>query len=385
MGRKLPTSMSKSSAEVPNPRRAFNPTRLDLVRKRMGLTKIELALQLGIEPRSLSAYESGEFLPSAETVNRICYVSKYPSDFFFGDDLEEPHTDSASFRAMARMRAHHRDMALAQGTLAFMFTKWIEQHFELPDVDLPTLSNEGSPEAAANTLRRHWGIGELSIRNMIHQLESKGVRIFSLAIDAREVDAFSLWKESTPFIFLNTNKSSEHSRFDAAHELGHLVLHGHGLPRGQKAEQQANEFASAFLMPRASVIAYAPRFPTLKDLIKLKRTWTVSLAALNSRLYQVKMLSEWQYRTLCIQIARHGHRINEPNEAPRETSQVLPKIFDTLYKEGITRAQVARELCVPPFELEELMFGLTLASIRGGGRKSSTSIRPRLTLVGEDD
>jgi IrrE N-terminal-like domain len=61
-----------------------------------------------------------------------------------------------------------------------------------------------------------------------------------------------------PFVFLNTLKSGEHSRFDAA-ELGHLVLHRHAAPNGQEAEQDANAFASALLMPSASVRAHAPR------------------------------------------------------------------------------------------------------------------------------
>jgi hypothetical protein len=45
-------------------------------------------------------------------------------------------------------------------------------------------------------------------------------------------------------------------RFDAAHELGHLVMHGHERPLpGPEAEREANQFASAFLMPRADVVA----------------------------------------------------------------------------------------------------------------------------------
>lgn len=148
----------------------------------------------------------------------------------------------------------------------------------------------------------------LPVRNMIHLLEAKGVRIFSLVIDAREVDAFSMWKQTTPFIFLNNNKSSEPSRYDAAHELGHLVLHRHGGPRGRGAEQEADAFASAFLMPKGSVIAYASTCPTLATLMELKRIWTASVAALNCRLHAVGMLSDWQYRTLCIQIAQHGYR-----------------------------------------------------------------------------
>src|SRR5438094_162699 len=92
------------------------------------------------------------------------------------------------------------------------------------------------------------------------EFEPSDDNLRALAIDAKEVDAFSMWHGETPFVFLNTKKSCERSRFDAAHELGHLVLHRHGVPQGQQAEAEANAFASAFLMPRASVLAMAPRF-----------------------------------------------------------------------------------------------------------------------------
>ena len=90
-------------------------------------------------------------------------------------------------------------------------------------------------------------------------------------MDALEVDAFSMWRQETPFVFLNTQKSAERTRFDAAHELGHLVLHRHGSPQGQDAEREANAFASAFLMPRASVLANAPRMATLDHLIPAEK------------------------------------------------------------------------------------------------------------------
>jgi hypothetical protein len=61
--------------------------------------------------------------------------------------------------------------------------------------------------------------------------------VFSLSVDAAEVEAFSMWKEGAPFIFLNTGKSAEHGRFDAAHELGHLVLHRHEAPSGREADR----------------------------------------------------------------------------------------------------------------------------------------------------
>jgi Zn-dependent peptidase ImmA (M78 family) len=188
---------------------------------------------------------------------------------------------------------------------------------------------------------------------MVHLLEAKGVRVLSLAIDAREVDAFSMWKGARPFVFLNTYKSTEHGRFDAAHELGHLVLHKHGPPQGREAEKQANHIASSFLLPRGSVLANAPRFPTYSTLVRLKKVWTTSVSALSYRLHELGVISDWQYRGLCIEIAKRG-RETEPEEAPRETL-ILPRVLAALYEEGFTRAQIAHALCMPLSELEQLL------------------------------
>jgi Zn-dependent peptidase ImmA (M78 family)/transcriptional regulator with XRE-family HTH domain len=347
----------------------FNPTRLTLARKRRGHTKSSLAVKLGVDLRAVYAYESGEYPPAEDTLHKIQLVLDFPETFFSGDDLEEPSPDTASFRAMTKMLSGQRDMALETGAIAFHINNWLESKFELPPTDLPDLSDEPTPEVAADSLRRYWSIGEMPIRNMIHLLEAKGVRVYSLAIDAREVDAFSAWKGSTPFVFLNTNKSSEHSRYDAAHELGHLILHRQGSPQGREAERQANLFASAFLMPRASVLAHARPFPTLSRLIELKKIWITSVAALNYRLHEVGLTSDWVYRGLCIEIAKRGYRTKEPNSAPREVSQALQLMLAALRQDGIGRHKMAEALSISPTELDQLLFGLVMTAIEGGRRK----------------
>ena len=89
------------------------------------------------------------------------------------------------------------------------------------------------PETAAEVVRAEWNLGEQPIPNLVPLLEVHRVRVFSLTQECREVDAFSLWLRQ-PFVFLNTQKSAEHSRFDAALELSHLVMHGHHeIPPGQ--------------------------------------------------------------------------------------------------------------------------------------------------------
>lgn len=345
----------------------FNYTRFALARKRRGIKKKALAQLIGVSEKSVIAYEKGAQEPERETLNRIAVALKFPAKFFLADDIDELTPNIASFRALTKMTAGQRDIALSSGSIALLLNEWIEQRFDLPNVDLPDLGRESTdnqqrPEAAANELRSHWGIGELSIKNMIYLLESKGIRVFSLAIDAKEVDAYSMWYGGKPFVFLNTLKSAEHCRFDAAHELGHLVLHRHGEPQGQEIEREANAFASAFLMPRRSVLANAPKFPTLPNLIAYKKYWTVSVAALNYRLHAMGLTSDWVYRTLCIQISDAGYRIKEPEGAPHETSQVLSKVFAALREEGIGKNDVAQALLLDPSEIEQLTFGLMLAT-----------------------
>lgn len=375
--------MPLRSKDVDETQEYFTPSRLTVARKRRGLTKLELAKQIDVDWRSVSGYEAGEYFPSNETLVKIAETLKFPIAFFSGDDLEEPEPDITSFRALKKMTAGQRDMALGEGALALLLNKFIEKQFELPQADLPDLSREPNPEAAAESLRRYWGIGQMSIRNTIHLLEAKGIRIFSLAIDAREVDAFSMWKAKTPFIFLNSQKSAEHSRFDAAHELGHLVLHRHSSPNGRDAEREADAFASAFLMPRGSVLANAPRFPTLPVLVRLKKIWITSVAALNYRLHELELVSDWQYRGLCVQIAKNGYRTSEPESAPRETSQVLAKVLAALHQDGINRTHLARLLTLYQFELDQLLFGLVMTGIEGGRHNTPAhnSEPPALTRV----
>jgi len=360
----------------------FNPKRLTLARERRGLTKTKLAKAIGVDVRSVTAYETDAFRPDKERLAQLAQTLRFPIPFFFGDDLDQIAPDIVSFRSMSKMTAGQRDSALGAGAIALLLNEWIAERFDLPVAALPDLSQESSPEAAADTLRRMWGLGELPVKNVIHLLEAKGIRVFSLSIDTAQLDAFSMWHADTPFVFLNTMKSCEHSRFDAAHELGHLVLHRHAGSKGQEAEREANAFASAFLMPRASVLANAPHMATVDQLIKFKAFWTVSVAALAYRLHDVGLVSDWHYRNLCIEIAQRGYRKQEPREAPRETSQVLAKVFAALREDGTTKADIAAALSVHVEEIDQLVFGLALTSMSSPHPSApSEARRPDLRVI----
>ena len=340
-----------------------------------------LAGLVGCTQKAISDYEKGAYPPSEDAVARLSGATRFPSAFFLGPDLPEPTPDTASFRSMARMTASQRDAALGAGALAFMLNDWVESRFALPDPDIPELRDE-DPEVAATVVRQHWGLGERPIKNIVHLLESKGIRVYSLAENSVEVDAFCLWHSNKPFVFLNTLKSAEHSRFDAAHELGHLVLHRHSGPHVPDAEKQANAFASAFLMPRASVLAHAPRMATTKHLVQLKKQWIVSVTALAYRLHGLKLLTDWHYRTLCIEMGQLGYRKKEPEGAQRERSQILATIFSELRSEGVSKFCVAEQLNIDVDELDKMVFGLMIIGLGNGNASTSAApSKPTLKVV----
>jgi Zn-dependent peptidase ImmA (M78 family)/transcriptional regulator with XRE-family HTH domain len=365
---------------------AFHPSRLILARKRRGLTKAALARDSKLSDRILVKYESGVAEPSDETINLLASVLRFPPEFFFIGDVDEIVSDNASFRSLKKMTASQRYMAEAAGTLAVEFERWLDKRFNLPEPTLPSMRGI-EPETAAEMLRVEWGVGQRPIDNMVHLAEAYGARVFSLPVDSATVDAFSVWQDKTPYIFLNPMKSGERGRMDVAHEVAHLVLHRHASPPNRIAEFEAERFASAFLMPKGDVLAHIPRAWSVKIIHKLKRRWKVSAMALVVRLWHLRVLTEWQYRSFCIELSETGFRKAEADGILREQSQLLTKVLESLREEGIARSSIARQLAITPSELNSLIAGLTISSVPHIGisndqqRPDAPVVRPALSLV----
>ncbi len=162
----------------------FNSSRLELARRRRGLTKSSLANEAGISLRSLNAYELGDRQPTSETVVRLAASLDFEPAFFFGDDLDMPPVEGTSFRALTTLTARQRDQALGSAALGVLFFDWLSKRFVLPELEIPPFDPK-APELAANALRAEWGLGEQPVRNMIHLLEAHGIRVLSLVEECR--------------------------------------------------------------------------------------------------------------------------------------------------------------------------------------------------------
>lgn len=344
---------------------AFSSSRLVIARQRRRFTRQGLAQTVGVPVKMLSVWELGEGEPSPPQLGLAAEALNFPTTFFLAGELDAVTSSRVSFRSLATMSMRLRDSVLASASIALALSKKIEDEFELPEPNLPDLLGE-SPEEAAELLRSHWGIGELSVRNVVHLLEQHGVRVFSLAADCREVDAFALWDDGLPFVFLNTLKSGERGRWDAAHELGHLVLHRGMEAQGARAEREADRFAAAFLMPESSVRSIRGT-PSLDDLVRDKKLWGVSAIALARRQHAIGLMPDWFYKRIVVAMSQLGWRTCEPEGMPRETSQVFDKVFAAWREDGLSPTAIAEQLYLQPDELSGLVFGRMLHGVEGAG------------------
>lgn len=342
----------------------YNPDRVELVRRRLGLTKIGFAEQMGIDRKSLQRFECGKYALPENAMAQLLKISGYPKAFFEKSAPEYPNADAVSFRSLRSLTASSRELARAAGALAFDLDDWIRSEYDLPIHDI-TSERDLTPAEAAMRLRVRWGIGNRPVGNMLNLVEAHGIRVFSLVEETRHLDAYSLWRNDVPYIFLNTLKTAERSRFDAAHELGHLVMHRHTGSTHPKAENEADSFASAFLMPPDDIRAEIPRVRTLRDIIEKKRRWGVSAAALTYTLHKAGRITDWHYRGYCIELGKYGYNA-EPNPMSRETSQVWAKVLTDLWRRGISLSRLGGRLSIPERELSALLFGIVADPNYGG-------------------
>ena len=79
--------------------------------------------------------------------------------------------------------------------------------------------------------------------------------------------------------------------------------------------------------------------------MELKRIWQVSMGALLRRALDLGALTEWQHRTVTIEMSALGYRMAEPVEIPREQPRAVPALVRTLLE------NLPRELPSRPTEL----------------------------------
>jgi hypothetical protein len=97
--------------------------------------------------------------------------------------------------------------------------------------------------------------------------------------------------------------------------------------------------------------------------------------AMALRLHSLGLMTEWQYKSACIELGRRGYRTGEPRGIERETSAVWRKVLAQLWNERTTKRDIAAKVSLPPDELESLIWGLAGPMLRPERSSGTPTLR----------
>lgn len=302
----------------------FNSEHLAEARAYNKMTGEELAGLIGVKKQAISQFENKKTEPDYGTVCRMSEVLNFPVSFFY-EKTVPGLMGNTYFRApfssnkkdLNSQKIKTRFVAQIYGTLA--------RYVDFCPYNVPEFRDTQNIASVAQRLRDYLGLGQEPIQDMISLMERNGIIMSEFATDTKKIDAFYQYGEigdnAYHCVVLGTEKPSFVRRqFSAAHELGHIVLHEKfndldevSREDFRKREDEANEFAAEFLLPKAAFLNDLKMYPNkLTHYIELKRKWRVSISAMVVRAYNLKAISQNQYQYLMRQISKNGWRTEEP-------------------------------------------------------------------------
>lgn len=331
---------------------AFQGSNVRVARLFRAMSQEELARLVVASPSAIGQMEHGR-RPSRLLGDAVALALGFEPDFFYVP-LEDEFTDkNCNFRRQASATEKLRKRVLARGTLFASVVRWLQQHLALPRLNVPriTVASAEDIERAAEQCRVLWGLGtDLPIKHMGRVLEHAGVMVTRLDAESEKLDAFSRRGEDggVTVAVLNTLRSSpSRTRFDLAHELGHLVMHAdHRLPRKTR-EAEAHRFASAFLLPRP---AFSREFWSGGGvdwglMLELKLRWKVSLQAMLYRAYDLALIDALEFRRAYKALSFRRWVQSEPEEPAPERPELFRHAMATVReKKGMEHSEIAKEL-----------------------------------------
>ena len=95
-----------------------------------------------------------------------------------------------------------------------------------------------------------------------------------------------------------------------------------------------------------------------RDGIGLENAVACIRDGLGYRLSVLRPLSDWQYKSICIELGKRGYRTGEPAGIDCETSVVWRKVLSHLWSERTTKNDIAKQLNLPLDEFEGLIWNL---------------------------
>ncbi|MDX2042021.1 MAG: XRE family transcriptional regulator [Acidobacteriota bacterium] len=323
---------------------AVNPAMIVLARESRGITQLDLAEHLSITQGHLSKLETGYLNVSPDMLTALAKELNFPESFFY-INYEVYPAKTPYYRKHKTLPKKELDQIVAWMNIHRFHVIQLLQSAEveyspLPQCDLDDY--EGSPAKVAAAVREYLKLPSGPIKSMTDVIEDAGILVIPFKAGSRKFAGASMEATRPNYVILiNEDMPGDRMRWTLAHELGHLVMHR--LP-SETMEEEADEFASEFLMPTREVAPYLTNLDPQK-LAGLKQYWKTSIFSIVVHANRLGYLPDRQYRTMITKLAQLGiTRTQEPPELaiPRETPSLLKELIEYHSKDlGFSPAQMS--------------------------------------------
>jgi len=304
------------------------PRMLTLARESRGLTQSRLAKMTGIPQPDLSKAENKVRPLSPERLETVAEALGYPVEIFeWTDEYLGLGPSGFYHRKQSGLGQTALNRIEAEIGLLVMQLRRLKRSVDIePAYRFPVLdADEYTPEEAAALVRVTWHIPDGPVENVVQAVERAGVVVVRRDLGTSKISGLSINPPGDlPLIVLNEGMPADRERFTILHEIGHLVMHQ--IP-SEKGEKEADEFASAFLMPRRDVIPYLAGGMTIAKAAQLKQLWRCSMASIIRRAHSLGTIDAAKYKSLNVQMSQNKYSKTEPGEFAKENPTILGDVL----------------------------------------------------------
>jgi Zn-dependent peptidase ImmA (M78 family) len=305
----------------------------------------------------------------------ISFSLCFPTEFFY--KIEKKTNAGSSplfFRSKSNIAKKVKTACKYQIKWTDEIKKQLETYVDFVEQDLPTIDREYEDltfediEELALTIRKEWEINDDPIGDLIGLLENQGVIVTQFATSNfcsfKGIDAFSCWKDGTPYIlYHSTQKSAVRTRFSILHELGHVIMHS-SIAEDDSikkeivdlADIQADRFAAAFLLPATS-FPKDIRSTSLVSLEVIKRKWGAAMSTIIKRCETLELLTENQINYLKRQMTTQKYWHKEPLDdvlTVADPEMMRDAIYLLIDNKIITKAAFINASALPVQDLKHI-------------------------------